>query len=122
MLLWMTTKEEIRRELLVWGYVRNIEKNHESLIIPLEINNVIYLFARSYDQWSKKYSHKDFTIDSDSAVLKFKGGSIQTAFGKHVVEQGVYNWKLKIISTLGIMHLLRKNFFLDFRSSPPSPS
>ena len=50
------------------------------------------------DEWSKKYSHKDLLIHQHAACIQFTTNSIQTAFGTHLVEQGVFCWRLRIMS------------------------
>ena len=94
----MATKLQERRKLLVWGYIRNIVTAYKSLNVPLDIYNVMYLFSRLNDIWSKEYSHKDLIIDQDGTYLKFVADSTQTAFGTNVVKKGIFSWKLQIIS------------------------
>ena len=94
----MATKHEERQMLLVWGFVRNIQQMYKSLIIPLEINDIIYLYQTFCDEWSKKYSHPNAIIDETQTNVKFIMNKRQTAFGDFVVKQGGFQWKLQIIS------------------------
>ena len=94
----MAAKLEERQKLLVCGFVRNMEQVYKSLNIPLEINDIIYLYQRLCEEWNKKYSHPKAIIDETKANIKFIDGMRQTVFGNYVVEEGVFRWKLKIIS------------------------
>ena len=42
----MSTEQEFMRELLVWGYIRNLESQYQIENIPVDINNIILLFQR----------------------------------------------------------------------------
>ena len=94
----MTAKRNVSRELLVWGYVREIEMEYKQMNIPFEINDIIYLYQRFCDEWSKRYSNSTLVIDEkeDGNSVCFKNDEISTAFGEHVVEQDVFKWKLKV--------------------------
>ena len=92
----MATERDLRRELLVWGYIREFGKNYKLMIIPVEINDVIYLYQRFYVRWSKEHSHKDFLINGQS--LTFNSKNVQTAFEGNEVKEGVFKWKLKIVT------------------------
>ena len=88
-----------RKELLVWGFIRNIEKQFEHLnIIPIEINNLIYLYQRLYDAWSQRYRSKDVTIDRNESIVTVNRNSEITIYGSEVITEGIFIWTVKIIS------------------------
>ena len=86
------------RKLLVDGYIRNIETVYRTLDIPIEIIDIIYLYQKLYDSWSKKYSHTSAIIDDVTNVITFNSGKPCTAYGCHVVDTGIFKWKIKILS------------------------
>ena len=94
----MSTVYSDRQELLVCGYVRNIEKEYETLCIPEEIGDIIYSYQRSCDEWDKDHSNKLLIIDSNKGIVSFENESEMTAFGKQIVCKGMFKWTLKIIS------------------------
>ena len=94
----MSTQRNKKLELLVWGYIRSIALIHKSLNIPLEINDIIYLYQRLRDEWSKKYSNKNLLINEIGTKLSINSAKLQTAYGQHVVQEGIFIWKLKILS------------------------
>ena len=71
---------------------------YKSLNIPLEINDIIFSYSKLCEEWSKKHSHKDAIINGTKTNIKFVSDMRRTAFGTLVVEEGVFRWKLKIIS------------------------
>ena len=92
----MQKGQDSRRELLVWGYIRDIGKIYKSMTIPIEINDIIYLYQRIYAKWSKEYSNEDLSIDEES--LKFDTKYVSTAFGDNEIKEGVFRWKLKMMT------------------------
>ena len=44
------SKKDNRQELLVAGYIRNVEKSYQ-MNIPGDITDIIYLYQRIYDEW-----------------------------------------------------------------------
>ena len=97
----MATERDYRRELLVWGYIRQLEKIHNDMNIPIEINDIIYLFQRIYDQWDKKYSNEHIMIDQEKSMITFNAPNnheFVTAFGSHSVSKGIFKWKIKLLS------------------------
>ena len=86
------------RELLVWGYMREIEKVHKNLNIPFEINEIIYLYQRLYDEWSEKYKSEHISIDANKSMVTINTNNAITIYGKEVVKEGIFKWKVKIIS------------------------
>ena len=69
--------------LLVWGYTRNIEKEHKHLNIPEEINNIIYLYQKLCDEWDRKYCHPALEIDADISGISF----IMMKLRQHLVQE-----------------------------------
>eukprot|EP01084_Bolivina_argentea_P227005 383392_1 len=94
----MADTYEMRQLLLVAGYVRNIELTHNLSNIPREINNIIYIYQRLCDIWSEEYSSSWVEIDSTKSKIKFETSSDATAFGKTVVTEGIFVWRVQIIS------------------------
>ena len=92
-----STKKDRRRELLVAGYVRDIERAHKIHRIPAEINDIIYLYQRLYDEWSKQYSSKKVTIDEIGSMITMHCDQDVTAFGCHVVTKGIFKWRIKMV-------------------------
>ena len=86
------------RRLLVWGYIRNVEKMYKSLNIPFEINDIIYLYQTLYDEWSTKYKSKDISIDADRTIVSVKTKGNITMYGREVIKKGIFTWKVKFIS------------------------
>ena len=103
----MALSKDVEQELLIDGYVRNIEKLCHIINIPKEINDIIYLFKQFCDEWSKKHSHTEFKINENNCILKIDNNKTMTAFGSHVVIDGVYKWKIKIVSCrfLDVYHI-----------------
>ena len=93
----MSTKRNLRRELLIWGYIRATEKEYNLLYIPLEINDIIYLFQQFYEIWSKKYSNPGLIINEDGTKFTIPNDRRYTAYGDTVVNEGIFVWKLKIV-------------------------
>ena len=65
--------------------------------IPIDINNIIYLFFRFCDQWSERFTSDDIEIDEDGLTFVVKGVDEHTVFGETVVEDGVFLWRIKIL-------------------------
>ena len=93
----MSTKRRLETELLVWGYIRGIEKEYDSLNIPTEIKDIIYSFQRFYEIWSKKYSNPGLVIDEDGTKFTIPTDRTFTAYGDFVVKEGIFVWTLKIV-------------------------
>ena len=94
----MATVKDERGELLVAGYVRNIEKVYKILNIPIEINDIIYLYQRLYDEWSREYASEKITIDETGSIVKINrtGHATVPAFGSHIVTQDAFKWRIKM--------------------------
>lgn len=89
------------QELLIAGYVRELESKCKFPNIPTEINDIIHSYRRFCDVWNQKYSNDSFTIDHISNKLIsdiFFSGDCGTAYGTQVVGEGIFNWKIKTIS------------------------
>ena len=76
--------------LLVWGYIRNIQKMYGDLETSLEINDIIYLYQRLYDEWDEKCKSSDISINADKSWINVCGTASVT--------DGIFKWKIKIIS------------------------
>ena len=88
-----------KQKLLVWGYIRNIEKQCKHLnIIPMEINNIVYLYQRICDEWSQNYVSRAITIDHHTAIVTINDNSEVSIYGNRVIKQGIFTWRVKIIS------------------------
>ena len=88
-----------KQELLVWGYLRQMEKSLKIENIPVELNGIVYLYHKICDEWSRKCSSSDFQIgDIESIIECSKESSLSTAFGKSVIVNGIFVWKIEIIS------------------------
>ena len=90
-----------KQELLVAGYMREIEIMYKMMNIPMEIIHIIYLYKQFCDKWDKKYSHNSIIIDDITNQIMFTSIDDTTAFGCHVVEgdlNGFYKWKIRLIS------------------------
>ena len=94
----LSTIKDYERELLVAGYVRNIGNTYKIKNIPLDINDIIYLYQRLCDEWSEKYSSANATIDSSGSMITINSNDYVTAFGTNVVSGGVFIWRIKMIS------------------------
>ena len=62
------------QQVLVWGYIREIEKRFEFDNVPQDVIDLINLFNEYCDEWSKKYTQKDCII----LVLKLEINSHNT--------------------------------------------
>ena len=93
----MATLWDKRRRVLVWGYIRQIEIMYKDMNIPHDINDIIYRYQQSCDIWSKRYSNPACEIDADGTNIRFDTDSDCTAFGEHVVESGIFIWRLRVI-------------------------
>ena len=93
----MATSRNQKQELLVWGFIREIEKVYKIMNVPFEINDIIYLYQRIYDEWSKKYSSDNVIINNDTkSMLTINTKEYVTAFGSHIVTEGVFKWKIQM--------------------------
>ena len=92
----MSTEQELRRELLVWGYIREFEREYSIENIPEDINSIILLFQKICDLWDRQYSHGSIEIDEDGTSFTVVGSGLPTAYGAAIVKDGTYSWKIKI--------------------------
>ena len=44
----MATERDLKKELLVWGYIREVGKQYKHMIIPIEINDITYLYQQNH--------------------------------------------------------------------------
>ena len=93
------SKRCTKKELLVAGYVREIENHYKIRNIPTEIKDMIYLYQQFHDIWSEKYSHKDIIIDRKKGTFKVTSKYDITVYGSQVVSSGTSTWKIKILWT-----------------------
>ena len=95
----MQKKMDHKQELLVWGYVRELEKVYKFSNIPHEINDIIYSYQRLCDQWSEKHSDEHLKLNADKSIVTCQGNhEVSTAYGDTKVEQGIFEWRIKILS------------------------
>ena len=85
------------RRLLVWGYIRNIEKAQQHLKIPFEINEIIYLYQRFLNAWSEKYKAESVVVDTDKSMVTIDTDGA-TVYGDEVIKEGVFKWTVAIVS------------------------
>ena len=97
----MTTERQNRQELLVWGYIRDMEKMYKLMNIPTVINDIIYSYQTFYDEWCKKYSHQGIIIDESTNKVTFNAQSNMTAYGSNVIKSGIFTWRIKTIKLTG---------------------
>ena len=95
-----------RKELLVYGFVREIQEAYKTLQMPMEITEIIHLYQKLCDEWSKKYCNPFIEIDTLGCMVYSTSGADLTAYGTHVVSDGIYKWRIKIIqlTTFGASH------------------
>ena len=94
----MATKRNTKQKLLVWGYIREVEKVYEIANIPSEINDIIHLYQKICDKWSKKYSSKQIKIDEFESMIFAEQDDRSTVFGEAVVSEGIFTWRIQIMS------------------------
>ena len=93
----MATKRRDKLYLLVCGYVRNVEKEYKTLNIAQEINDIIYLYQSFCDEWSELHSSEYIVIDKEQNMITFLTSLTSTAFGEHIVADGTFTWRIKLI-------------------------
>ena len=87
------------RKILIWGYVREIERMYK-INIPYEINDIIYLYQKVCDEWDATFSSKRIKIEDDKSSLTVQSIGASdgpTAYGSVVVCEGIFKWRIKII-------------------------
>ena len=77
-----------KQELLVWGYIREIQKLYTINNFTFDINDIIYAYQKICDEWSTKYSSTNITMDETRSMIVLKQAS--TAFGDTIVDQGTF--------------------------------
>lgn len=97
-----------RQELLIWGYIREIERRFQFRNIPQDISDLIYLFQKCCDEWSKKYTQKDYIFNSMN-IIEADSLNHMTAYGSRVISEGQFSWRIKMI----------KYAYHDFGAHPP---
>ena len=100
----MSTEQVTKMELLVCGFIHDIHKKHKSLNVPLDINNIIYLYVKFCDEWSREYTNNDINIDAITNEIKSNSKGMMTAFGSQTVQNGVYKWQIKLLSLTSKKH------------------
>lgn len=88
---------ESSKLLLTSCYVRDIERREEIKNIPKEITNIISSYVILDRQWNEKYSHNRLTI-YNQRILNIYSNECMTAYGFLTVSDGIYKWKIKILS------------------------
>ena len=94
----MTTTEKKQKQLLVVGYMGVMERMYKLKTIPVDICNIIYSYMKCCDEWSVKYSSHDIDINATNNMITINTKDHNTAFGQHVVEEGIFIWRIKMIS------------------------
>ena len=94
----MATQKIDKRILLVAGYVKEISEQYKIKNIPLEINDMIYLYQRLCDEWSQKYKTDNISVDTANAMITADDKERIKILGSHIVSEGVFTWKIKMIS------------------------
>ena len=94
----MSTQLNYRLDLLVSGYVREVEEQETRQIIPLEINDIICLFHKVCDEWDRIYSSKDIIIDEGRSLMMINTNGTPTAYGTKIVSSGIFKWRIKMLS------------------------
>ena len=87
------------QELLVWGYIRETENIY---YIPIEINNIIYLYQKICDKWNKNLSNNKYIKMNKSQSMIIIENDIYntTVFGENIVSKGIFKWKIQILSLI----------------------
>eukprot|EP00483_Globobulimina_turgida_P006239 UN06249 len=82
--------------ILISGYIRRIERLYESIVIPIDIYRLIYLYQHVNDKWSTKYLIDEVAIDETGTYLRKSTKQLATSFGSHVVSYGIFKWELTL--------------------------
>ena len=106
----MSTLKNLKHELLVAGFIRHMEKEYKLNNIPTEINHLIYLFQQFCDEWSKRWSNRYISIDKITNTITFKTNNYATAFGTNVAKDGIYRWRIQIISLISSHNTAGKEY------------
>ena len=95
----MSAKVRQRRELLVCGYIKQIERKYKIENIPIEIYDMIHSYHALNDKWCKKHIDDKYVwIDQDLMRIKILKDDSVSVFGECVVKEGIFAWKLRIIT------------------------
>ena len=86
-----------RRQLLVCGFVKRIEQKFKIMNVPKEIHDIIYLYQKFYDEWSRKYSHHDIEINQKEGMITVNTPNDASAYGTTIVSEGIFIWRVKIV-------------------------
>ena len=84
--------------LLVWGYVRSMEKSLKLDNIPYELYDLIYEHKKIRDKWIRVAFNKRIKIDTTKRLITIKSSEKTIIYGSEVVTNGVFTWTVKIIS------------------------
>ena len=96
-----------RKELIVYGYARRIEKSF-SICIPVDILLVLCFVFRDIDSWNEQYTNSKFEIADKYLTLRtgYYRHSFFHAFGDCVVNKGQYHhWILKVHSKVQYLYV-----------------
>ena len=89
-----------RSEKLIWGYIREHEKEYRLKTVPDELYHMIYLY-KLCDVWNTKYSNNgcnNVAIDRLGTSLKILSFRCITTYGSMVMNKGKHTWNIKIAS------------------------
>ena len=93
------TASNEERELLCFGYVREIEQEIIlSNIIPKDIKNIIYSFCNCCDSWDLEYNNSNKVNIVGSTLIAINDSS-STNYGNQIIKNNeYYTWKLRLKS------------------------
>ena len=93
----MSTETDDERELLVAGFVREIEKAFKVKNIPIELINIIYYIKEYVMNFVQRYSSDAIEIDETKTVITMRSMNTATAYGTRIVSEGIFKWKIKMV-------------------------
>ena len=87
-----------KRTLVTFGYVNDIERNHElSNEVPAEINEIICSYNKCTDTWNDKYLNKE-QIELKGNRIKSLKEANTTIYGNISLSSGSHTWRLRIVN------------------------
>eukprot|EP01084_Bolivina_argentea_P258343 435505_1 len=100
------------KELLVYGYTRQIE-NDLSTNVPDDITNMLCMLYYRTDSWNTAYTAEHLRINEDINCItytylrrSYPSGPYYTAYGNDIIQLGdYYSCKIKINNDVGINHM-----------------
>eukprot|EP01084_Bolivina_argentea_P286974 492386_1 len=88
-----------KKLILTYGYIREIESKYKlSNLIPSDIKVMINSFHQYCDTWNAEYIVcNEIELNPIDNTIKALKNDVHSAYGDHVIESGIFTWKLKII-------------------------